>query len=60
MEIIWVRTSRIIDGKIAGYLLNQPNSSEFGVSQGDVIKIVPVHLEDGTVKAVADFPWIYE
>ena len=59
MEIIWIRTSRIIDGKIAGYLLNQPNLSEFGVNQGDVIKIAAVRLEDGSVKAVADFPWIY-
>ena len=30
------------------------------IRKGDLLKIVPVRLEDGTVKAVADFPWLYE
>ena len=59
-EQIWVRTSRIIDGKIAGSLMNQPNSPEFGVRQGDIVKIIPIRRDDGTVIAVAEFPWIYD
>lgn len=59
-EQIWVRTSEIIDGKIAGRLLNQPNSDEFGVSYGSLVKIIPIRLENGEIKAVAEFPWIYE
>lgn len=59
-EQIWVRTSEIIDGKIAGHLLNQPNSADFGVSYGSLVKLIPIRLENGEVKAVAEFPWIYE
>ena len=59
-EQIWVRTSEIVDGKIAGHLLNQPNSDKFGVLLGDLICIVPVRLDDGEVMAVAEFPWLYK
>ena len=31
-ERVWVRTESIIDGKVAGRLLNQPNSHEFGLN----------------------------
>lgn len=53
-EEMWVRTSEIVDGKIAGHLMNKPNSPEFGVECGDLIKIVPVRLSDGEVRAVAE------
>lgn len=59
-EQIWVRTTHISNGKIAGYLLNNPNSDEFGVEVGDTVELVPIRKDDGSYIAVADFPWIYD
>ena len=42
MEKVWVRTSSIINGRVAGYLLNQPNSPEFGLNQGDLVTLVSI------------------
>lgn len=42
MEKVWVRTNQIINGKVAGVLLNNPNSPEFGLRRGDVVTLVSI------------------
>ena len=44
-ELIWVRTETIIDGKVAGVLINQPHSDAFGLKLGDMVKLVSIPLE---------------
>ena len=58
MERIWVRTNQIINGKVAGTLLNQPNSPKFGLNRGDVVTLVTVPA-DGRKFTVVEMPDIY-
>ena len=60
IEVIWVRTERIVDGKIIGIILNDPFSNEFNVGAGDEIAIVPLKIDNGEIFPVAEFPWIYK
>ena len=57
-EIVWIRTNKIIDGKIAGILLNQPNSPMFGLNRGDIVTLVLISV-DGRKVAVVETPDIY-
>ena len=58
MEKVWVRTNQIINGKVAGTLLNQPNSPKFGLNRGDVVTLVTVPA-DGRRFTVVETPDIY-
>lgn len=58
MEKVWVRTSAIINGKIAGYLLNQPHSSKFDLKRGDMVTLVSVPTKEGRF-TVVEIPDIY-
>lgn len=51
-EIVWVRTNQIINGKIAGTLLNQPNSPLFGFNRGDTVTLVLIPAEGRMVPVV--------
>lgn len=57
-ERVWVRTSTIINGKIAGYLLNQPNASEFGLKRGDMVTLVSIPTKERKF-TVVETPDIY-
>lgn len=58
MEKVWVRTNQIINGKVAGTLLNQPNSPLFGLNRGDIVTLVCVPA-DGRYFTVVETPDIY-
>ena len=57
-EKMWVRTEKIIDGKVAGILLNESYSSAFGVHKGDIVRLVSVPVNNGRM-TVADTPDLY-
>lgn len=57
-EKIWVRTQTIMDGKVAGVLMNEPHSAAFGLKRGDVVKLVSVPVQGGMV-TVIETPDIY-
>ena len=42
MERMWVRTEKIVNGKVVGTLLNQPKSDVFGLNRGDFVTLVSV------------------
>lgn len=52
LERIWVRTETIIDGKVAGRLINKPFSDQFGLNIGDMVKLVSVPVEGGRVTVI--------
>ncbi len=58
MEKVWVRTSAIINGKVAGYLLNQPRAAEFGLKIGDMVTLVSVPTKERRF-IVVETPDIY-
>lgn len=58
-EQIWVRTETIIDGKIAGCLINKPYSDAFGLDIGDMVKLVSVPVQ-GKYVTVIENTDIYE
>lgn len=51
-ERIWVRTETIVDGKIAGRLINQPFSDAFGLNVGDMVKLVSVPVNGGQITVI--------
>lgn len=51
-EKIWVRTETIIDGKVAGRLINKPFSDGFGLNIGDMVKLISISTDGGTTTVV--------
>lgn len=51
-ERIWVRTETVIDGKVAGTLINKPHSKEFGLDIGDMVKLVSVPIQGKQVTVI--------
>lgn len=59
LEKIWVRTEKIVDGHVAGTLLNQPHTNQSGLNMGDLVKIISIEGDRGPV-LVIDIPQLYE
>lgn len=59
LEKIWVRTEKVVDGHVAGTLLNQPHSELSGLNMGDLVKILSVEGNSGPV-LVIDIPQLYK
>ena len=51
-ELVWIRTAAVINGKVAGYLLNQPNSPQFGLNCGDLVTLISVPTPERLITVV--------